>query len=67
MFNKDRFELVMLKSGLKKKFIANQMGMAYDTFLKKTNGLIEWKVSEALKVSNILRISKGERDSIFFA
>ena len=67
MFNRERFAAAVTKSGLKKRFISDQMGMAYDTFLKKTNGVVEWKVSEALEVSKVLRITRAERDSIFFA
>lgn len=66
MFDKERFALAIDRSGLKKRFIAKELGMAYDTFLKKCSGTVEWKVDEALGVSRVLRITKSERDCIFF-
>lgn len=67
MFDRERFNEAVEKSGLKKRFIAKQIGIAYPTFLKKTDGTVMWKVDEALNVSKVLRISKSERDAIFFA
>ena len=67
MYDKERFARAVYKSGLKKRYISRQLGLAYDTFLKKSNGVVEWKISEALKVSKVLGITKAERDSIFFA
>lgn len=66
MFDKAKFADTVNRSGLKKRHIAKELGMAYDTFLKKCSGVVEWKVDEALGVSRVLRMSKGERDSIFF-
>ena len=66
MFDKNRFAAALERSGLKKRYLASQMNMAYDTFVKKTNGVVEWKVSEVLGVSRLLRISRSERDAIFF-
>lgn len=67
MFDKQRFDDALNRSGLKKRFIAKELQMAYDTFLKKTNGTVAWKTDEALGVSRILHMNKMERDSIFFA
>ena len=67
MFDKERFAMAVDRSVLKKRYIAKEIGIAYDTFLKKCSGVVEWKVSEALGVSRVLRMTKGERDSIFFS
>ena len=67
MFDKEKFSLALENSGLKKRFVAKQIGIAYGNFLKKCNGAVMWKVDEALNVSKVLRMSSEERDSIFFA
>lgn len=66
MFRADVFDEKMKRSGLKKRFIAKQLGIAYDSFLKKTAGTVAWKVDEAKKVSEILHLNRFERDNIFF-
>ena len=66
MFRADVFDEKMKKSGLKKRFIAGKLGMAYDTFLKKTAGTVQWKVDEAKDVAEILHLNRFERDNIFF-
>lgn len=67
MFDSNKFDEAVQKSGLKKRYLAEQIGMSYDTFLKKTGGVVEWKVGEAQAVSKVLRISVAERNAIFFA
>jgi len=67
MFSKEKFAESVRSSGLKKRYIAGQIGMAYGNFVKKTNGVVEWKVDEALAVSKVLKMTRIERDSIFFA
>lgn len=67
MFNKDMFDDAVNRSGYKKRHIAKEIGMGYATFLKKSAGVVEWKVGEAMDVCRVLRINKGERDHIFFA
>ena len=67
MLDSNKFDEAVQKSGLKKRYLAEQIGMSYDTFLKKTGGVVEWKVGEAQAVSKVLRISVAERNAIFFA
>ena len=67
MFDSRKFSSTVQKSGLKKRYIADRLGISYDTFLKKMAGTVKWKVDEAQEVSKLLRISKAERDAIFFA
>ena len=67
MFDRELFSKAVERSGLRKRFIAQQIGMGYDTFLKKSYGELEWKCSEALACSQILKIKRAERDAIFFA
>lgn len=47
----------IIESGLKKNFIAKQLGIKYDTLRKKLNGQTEFKVSEIIQLSKILNIS----------
>lgn len=67
MYNKERFKAAVEGSGLKRKFICEQIGMAYDTFLKKQEGVVTWKIDEAQQVSEVLQLSRSDRDAIFFA
>ena len=67
MFNRDLFEKAVERSGLKKVYIANRIGMGYGNFLKKTAGVVEWKLSEAMELSQVLKLKRAERDAIFFA
>lgn len=67
MYNKERFALAVERSGLKKRFISEQLNMGYDTFLKKSDGVVAWKCDEAQMVSKVLGITRTERDAIFFA
>ena len=47
----------IIESGLKKNFIAKQLGIKYDTLRKKLNGQTEFKISEIIQLSKILNIS----------
>ena len=67
MFDVKKFGAAVQRSGLKKRYIADQAGISYDTFLKKMSGTVKWKTDEAQEVSKPLRISRAERDGIFFA
>lgn len=53
-------------SGYKLQFIAEKMGLTYQGFLKKINNESEFKASEIKSLQTILRLSKKERDAIFF-
>lgn len=67
MFNPKLFNEAVKASGLKKRYISNGLGMGYDTFVKKCNGHISWKVEEVSKVTKLLSLSARKRDAIFFA
>lgn len=67
MFDKNKFKEAVARSGLKGTFIAEELGMSYNLFLQKSNGLAKWKVDEVACFSQILRLRKPERDAIFFA
>jgi ribosome-binding protein aMBF1 (putative translation factor) len=48
------------KSGLKKKFLAKELNIKYDTFRKKLNGEGQFKVSEVLNLAKLLNIKLQE-------
>lgn len=55
-------------SGLKKKFIAEKLGLTYQGLQLKTKGLTELTSSEIAKLCDILNItSLKEKENIFFA
>ena len=47
--------------------IANKVGTTREGFYKKLSGETEFKASEIEKITEALRLSKKERDAIFFA
>jgi ribosome-binding protein aMBF1 (putative translation factor) len=53
-------EKAIVKSGLKKKFIAKQLNIKYDTFRRKLNGEGDFKLNEILTLSQILNIKLTE-------
>lgn len=53
-------------SGMSITFIADKIGISREGFYKKMNNLTEFKASEIMDFTEILGISKEERDCIFF-
>lgn len=54
------------EKGLKYNFIAKQLGLSNYGFAKKVNNDTEFKVSEVVKITELLGLTKKERDLIFF-
>ena len=55
------------KSGIKRGYIAQQMGLSRFGLLKKINGENEFKANEIQKMCNILEITNLEKkEEIFF-
>jgi hypothetical protein len=53
-------------SGYKLQYIAEQIGITYQGFLKKLNNESEFKASEIKIIQTVLGLSKKDRDAIFF-
>ncbi len=53
------------KSGLKKEWIANQLGITRAALFEKINNKREFKASEVAKISKILSLTNQKRDIIF--
>ncbi len=47
--------------------IAEKIGISREGLYKKLSGEAEFKASEIEKITSAMRLSKEERDSIFFA
>ncbi len=54
-------------SGLKRKFIAEQLNLTYMGFKKKLDGKNEFRETEIRGLISILHLNKTDRDKIFFA
>ena len=66
MIQRDRFEEAVARSGLKLRFIAGKVGISYQTFMNKRNGLTDFTISEAQTLSDVLGMTAEDRESIFF-
>lgn len=52
-------------SGLKNVYIASQMGISTQSLQRKVDGDTEFKASEIVRMTSILKLSKSQRDQIF--
>lgn len=65
MVNTDALRASMRESGLKNGYIAEKLGLSVMSLHRKVNGVTEFKASEIVSLSDILRLTKAERDQIF--
>ena len=65
MIDKEKLNLRIEESGLKRHFIAEQMGISYMGFYKKVKGTNEFKASEIAKLKSLLNLSSMDVDEIF--
>lgn len=66
MTNTDLLRERIDESGYRLRYIADRMGMSYAVFLKRVYGTTEFKQSEIERLSAILKLSKRDRNDIFF-
>ena len=57
----------MADSGMTVKAIAQKSGILRETLYNRLNGTTEFNASEILALSDTLRLTVKERDTIFFA
>ena len=62
-----RLKEVIEKSGLKKVFIADKLGITYQGYLKKENGKTEFKAKEVSVMQTLLGLSTKEVKEIFLS
>ena len=67
MTNTSLLEKYIEKSGYKKSFIAEQLGLTAYGFMLKVNNKSEFKASEMTILSELLKINAKDKDAIFFA
>lgn len=54
------------ESGYKLRYIAKQLGITYQGFLKKIKNETEFKASEIQVLCELLHLTEAERNAIFF-
>ena len=67
MTNTALLEQYIEKSGFRKGFIAQQLGLTTYGFSLKVKNKSEFKANEILGLCNLLKISTKEKEAIFFA
>lgn len=67
MTNTDAFEIALIKSKVSKKELAKKLGISLQALYNKINNEAEFKASEIANITEILKLSKLEREQIFFA
>jgi hypothetical protein len=67
MTNTSLLEKYIEKSGYKKSFIAEQLGLTPYGFMLKVNNKSEFKGSEMTILCNLLKINAKDKEAIFFA
>lgn len=67
MTNTTLLEDYIKKSGYKKGFIAEQLGLTSYGFTLKINNKSEFKASEMAILCELLKINAKDKDAIFFA
>lgn len=65
MVNTDALRASMRASGLKNGHIAEKLDISVMSLHRKVNGVTEFKASEIVKLSDMLQLTKAERDKIF--
>ena len=67
MTNTSLLEQYIEKSGYKKSFIAEQLGLTAYGFTLKVNNRSEFKASEMTILCKLLKINAKDKEAIFFA
>ena len=55
------------KSGLKIQFLAKEIGITRQSLTSKIDGVHDFRVQEAARLSELLALTKAQRDTIFFS
>ena len=65
MVNTEMLSRAIKDSGLKTGFIASSIGISTMSLQRKVEGETEFKASEIVGMTNLLRLTKSQRDQIF--
>ena len=63
----DKLNREISNSGIKKKSIALKLGITEISLIRKLKGETEFKISETVKIGNILNLSNDQKCAIFFS
>ena len=66
MTDTKRLNEIIKKSGMKKKALAERVGILPSTLSNRLNGQSDFKVSEAAKLADVLGLTPAEKMRIFF-
>lgn len=66
MVNLKKLNQSIIQSGVKKEYIAKELGITSQALYNKLKGKVEFKVSEVYNISKILRLTQEDITSIFF-
>ena len=58
--------LLIEKSGLKRSWIADKLGISYQSLWNKLNGKTDFTVTESAKLKEILHLDEQEYIALFF-
>ena len=67
MVNTRSLNSLIQNSGIKRQSIASQLGISLHALSNKVNNITEFKVSEVLKLEEILHLEEDSSRAIFFA
>ena len=67
MLNADLLRNKIRENGMTIVFISEKSGILRETLYNKMAGKGEFKASEIQALARVLKLTKGERDAIFFA
>lgn len=67
MTDSTRLKDLVKSSGLKKKFIAEKLGLSYQGYLKKENGDSDFMATEISILKDLLRLTNKEVSEIFLS
>lgn len=67
MTNSTMLKMIIEASGLKKVYIAEKLGLSYQGYLKKENGINDFISSEIKTMKDLLHLSDDEVIKIFLA
>ena len=67
MTDTTKLKQMIESSGLKKVFIAEQLGLSYQGYLKKENGINDFTSSEIRTMKDILHLTDKEVTQIFLS
>lgn len=67
MTNTELLKEAVARSGYKRTYIAQKIGLTYQGYLNKERGESEFKQSEIEELCELLKLSAREKEAIFFA